>query len=112
MKNPIMRQPLTRRLPKARLSTSLDLGQSIAVMALTFLASDAGRLERFLSITGLGPGNLRKAAEAPGFYRSVLEYICADEPLLLAFAAREALEPEQVARACEALGGRPPASDP
>ena len=112
MKNPIMRQTLTRRPSKMGLSTSPDSGRSIAISALTFLASDAARLERFLSITGLGPDNLRQAAEGPGFYRSVLEYMLADEPLLLAFATQEGLEPERVGRACEALGGRPPSNDP
>ncbi len=111
MTNRIMRQPLTRRPSKMRLSTNLESGRSIAISALTFLVSDAVRLERFLSITGLGPQNLRKAAEGPGFYSSVLEYILADEPLLVAFAAKEGLAPERVQRAHETLGGRPPSND-
>jgi len=74
---------------------------SIAIAALNFLASDGKRLERFLSVTGLGPHNLRRAASEANFLRSVLEYVAGDEPLLLAFAAEARLEPGQVARALE-----------
>jgi hypothetical protein len=91
---------------KAGLSTSADDAQSMAVTGLTFLAADAQRLETFLSITGLGPHNLRQAADDPGFYGSVLEYLLADERLLLAFAADAGLEAGDVAKALEKLRGR------
>jgi hypothetical protein len=107
-----MRDPLMRHPPKTRLSTSADSGRSIAVSALTFLAADAGRLEKFLAVTGLGPHNLRKAAEDPGFYTSVLDYLLADEPLLVAFAADAGLEPDEVANGRQALGGPPAPSGP
>jgi hypothetical protein len=84
-----------------RLSTSADAAQLMAVTALTFLAADAQRLETFLSVTGLGPHNLRKAADDPGFYASVLEYLLADESLLLSFATDAGLEPGDVALALQ-----------
>ncbi len=89
----------------ARLSTSPDSARSMAVAALSFLAADQERLERFLSVTGLGPHNLRGAAADPGFYGSVLDHLLADEPLLLAFAAEAGLKPEDVARAHQTLSG-------
>jgi hypothetical protein len=107
-----MRRPLMGHPAKMRLSTSPDFGRSAAVSALTFLAADSGRLERFLSTTGLGPQNLRRAADDPGFYTSVLDYILADEPLLIAFAADADLAPDDVVRARQALGGPPPPGDP
>jgi hypothetical protein len=107
-----MRDPLMRDPSKTRLSTSADSGRSIAISALTFLAADSRRLERFLSVTGLGPHNLRKAAQDPGSYSSILDYIVADEPLLLAFAADAGLEPGEVACGRLALGGTPPPSEP
>ena len=76
-----------------------DLGDSLAIAALNFLASDGDRLERFLSTTGLGPHNLRKAANEPHFLKSVLEYVASDEPLLTAFAAEAGLDPAAVGRA-------------
>jgi hypothetical protein len=90
---------------KALQSPSADSSRSLAVSALAFLAADTERLRRFLDITGLGPHNLRKAAQDPAFYGSVLEYLVADEQLLVRFAAESGLKPEAVARAREALCG-------
>ncbi len=96
----------------AKLSTGKILGESVAISALGFLAAEESRLERFLAISGLGPHNLRQAAADPGFLAGVLDYIVADERLLVAFAAREGLDPAAVARAKESLGGAPPSFDP
>jgi hypothetical protein len=92
-----------RHSSKALQSAKADFGRSVAVLALTFLGADAERLHRFLDMTGLGPHNLRRAAEDPAFYGSVLEYVVADEELLIRFAADAGLEPEAVARAHQTL---------
>jgi Protein of unknown function (DUF3572) len=84
-------------------SASADSAQSLAVNALTFIAIDPDRLNRFLGITGLGPDNLRTAAADPAFLGSVLDYVVADEKLLVEFAADAGLNPEAVARAHGAL---------
>jgi len=83
-----------------------------AISALGFLAEDATRLERFLALSGLGPHNLRSAASEPGFLTAVLDYLVADERLLIAFATREGLEPAAIVRARDSLAGPPPAVDP
>ena len=101
-----------RRPSKTGLSTDRAAGESMAVSALTFLAADSDRLERFLSVTGLGPHNLRAAAAGPGFYGSVLGYLAADEPLLVQFAAEAGFSPEEVVRALGRLEGRPPYGEP
>ena len=72
-------------------------GEDLAVAALTYLASEPDRLERFLSLSGLGPHNLRAAAADPGFLVAVLDYLIADEPLLIGFAAEQNLPPERIA---------------
>ena len=107
-----MRRPLTRHGPRIGLSTSPDFGRSVAIEALTFLAADPERLERFLALTGLGPHNLRKSADDPGFYSSILDYVVADEPLLAAFAKSAGRAPEEVARAHQSLVRAPPEGDP
>ena len=84
-------------------SASVDSARSLAVSALTFIAADPDRLSRFLGLTGLGPENLRTAAADPAFLGSVLDYLVADEKLLVEFAADAGLKPEAVARAHEAL---------
>src|ERR1700727_1201047 len=85
-------------------SASVESARSLAVSALSFIAADPERLNRFLSITGLGPDTLRTAARDPAFLGSVLDYLVADEKLLVEFAADAGLKPEAVARAHEALG--------
>jgi hypothetical protein len=94
-----------RDFSKALQSPNADFSQSLAVSALAFLAADAERLRRFLDITGLGPHNLRSAAQDPAFYGSVLEYLVGDEQLLVSFAAESGLKPEAVAQAHQALCG-------
>jgi Protein of unknown function (DUF3572) len=90
---------------KARQSVDREFSRSLAASALAFLAVDPERLNRFLNLTGLGPHNLREAATDPAFHGSVLEYVLADEELLLRFAADSELDPETVAQAHQTLCG-------
>ena len=85
-------------------------GEHLAIKALSFLASDPDRIDRFLSLSGLDHSTLRQAAQAPTFLLAVLDYMVGDEPLLLAFAAQEGIPPEGVVTAHDALrkaGDRP-----
>ncbi|MGL5446878.1 MAG: DUF3572 domain-containing protein [Rhabdaerophilum sp.] len=77
--------------------------EMIAIHALGFLAEDPARLSRFLDITGLSPSTLREAATEPRFLASVLDYLMADESLMLAFAAQSGSAPETIAAASLAL---------
>ena len=90
---------------------SRETGETLAVAALGYLAAEPERLGRFLGLSGLGPGNLRAAAADPQFLAAVLDYVIADEPLLVAFAGAEGHAPEAVVAARQALGG-PPAETP
>jgi hypothetical protein len=92
---------------KAKQSTNTDSARTLAVQALAFIAADSDRLSRFLGITGLGPDNLRTAAADPAFLGSVLDYLVANEELLVEFAADAGLKPEAVVRAHGALYGPP-----
>ena len=92
---------------KAKQSANIDSARSLAISALAFIAADSERLSRFLELTGLGPDNLRTAAADPAFLGSVLDYLVADEALLVGFAADAGLKPEAVARAHGALCGPP-----
>jgi Protein of unknown function (DUF3572) len=101
-----------RHSSKARQSASPEYGRSLAASALSFLAADSERIRRFLDMTGLGPHTLRNAAQDPAFLGSVLEYVLADEELLLRFAADADVEPEIVAQAHLALCGPMHLDDP
>lgn len=73
--------------------------EGLAISALLFIAAETETLSRFLELTGLDPGDVRAAASDKRFLLAVLDFLMADEPLLLAFAASEALPPETVVAA-------------
>jgi hypothetical protein len=81
----------------------LDRAEEIALSGLTFLAADGARLVRFLSLTGLGPDDLRGALADPTLLAATLEHILGDEPLLLELAANRNLPPEDIERAWDVL---------
>ena len=85
-----------------------DAATSLAVMALSFIASDPERLGRFLALTGIGPESIRTAAREPGFLVGVLDHLASDDQLLRAFADQNEFDPEQVMQARELLAGAPP----
>jgi hypothetical protein len=85
-----------------------EQAEMIAIRALGSLASDPERLGRFLAVTGLGPENLRAAASDSAFLASVLDYVVADESLLVSLAGNLGLPPDSFARAHALLGASHP----
>ena len=75
----------------------------MAIQALTFLAEDPERLQRFLAITGVGPQRIRAAAREPEFLAGVLNHLASDEPLLVTFARQAGIDPFDVRRASHVL---------
>jgi hypothetical protein len=88
-----------KRTPTASLAANAERAAETAIEALAWLAADQARLERFLSLSGLGPQNLRKAAAEPRFLSAILGYLAANEALLVEFAGHSGRTPEDVARA-------------
>lgn len=84
-----------------------ETAEIVAIQALSFIASDAERLGRFLAETGIGPETLRSSAQDPAFLVGVLEFLLRDEALLKAFSESSHLEPKIVSNAREALGDVP-----
>jgi hypothetical protein len=80
-----------------------EAAEALSIEALSFLASDPERLERFLSLSGLDPATIRLAASDPGFLAAVLEHFCTDESLLLAFSANTGRDPADVGKALRVL---------
>jgi hypothetical protein len=85
-----------------------DLANEIAIDALSWLAADQERLDRFLALTGIGHDSIRQAATQPGFLSAVMDHLCADEPSLLAFAADAGKSPELIGAARDILSGPSP----
>lgn len=80
-----------------------DRAESIGVSALLFLAADTQRLANFLTMTGLGPAELRAEMRSPHMLAAVLEHLLQDESSLLVFCASDAIPPEEIAPAHRAL---------
>jgi hypothetical protein len=85
-------------------SLTQEAAEGLAIQALTFIAGDGERLGRFLATTGIGPAQIRAAAQEPGFLIGVLDYLAGDERLLSAFAAETGVNPADIGKAIAALG--------
>ena len=83
-----------------------EIAENLAIHSLSFLASDPERLGQFLAATGIGPDMIREAATDPSFLAGVLDYVAADEQLLLAVAQHAGVAPEAIERAHTALSGQ------
>jgi hypothetical protein len=88
--------------PKAAALTA-DGAAEIGMTALAFLAGDDNRLAKFLSLTGIAPGDLIAQARSPSMLAAVLDHMSGDESLLLMFAAEANLPPERIAVAIHLL---------
>ena len=83
-----------------------DAAATLAIDALSWLASDLGQMSRFMLATGIDFDALRGAAEDPQLLVGVLDHICGDERLLIAFAAHIGVSPRKIEAAWHTLGGR------
>jgi hypothetical protein len=77
----------------------------LAIQALAFLGQEPERLGRFLALAGIGPADIRDAAQEPGFLGGILEHIAGDQTLLVAFAAHAGVDPGEVDKARRGLAG-------
>jgi len=82
-----------------------EAAQALAVAALSFLGSEPEHLGGFLAATGIGPDGIRNASRDPAFLTGVLDHFSANEPLLIAFAQQEGIDPAEIERARVTLGG-------
>lgn len=81
-----------------------DHASTLAIEALSFVASDTVLFNRFLRLTGLELENLREAATEPAFLAGVLDFVIADEATLNDFAAHAGIRPQDVTGARRSLG--------
>jgi hypothetical protein len=81
-----------------------EAAERLAVAALSYLASEPEHLGGFLAASGLGPNDIRGAARDPDFLSGVLDHISSNEPLLIAFAEQQGINPAEIERARMALG--------
>jgi uncharacterized protein DUF3572 len=90
--------------PKAR-PVGRPEAETIAAGAIKFLADEPSRLSRFFAVTGISPNEIASligSADA-GLLAAALDFVAADESLLLVYAATLRLQPEAVVRAHQIL---------
>lgn len=82
-----------------------ETAESIAIQALSHIASDNDLLGRFMETTGLALEELREAASEPGFLSAVLTFLRQDEPECLCFSSNAGLSPTDIQSAAMTLEG-------
>ncbi len=82
-----------------------ETAQTIALQALTFVATDEYAFQGFLNLTGLDIGTVRLRANDPELQGGVLDYLLQNEDRLLAFCEHIDIEPTVPARARALLPG-------
>ena len=92
---------------KSPRSMPVEAAEGLAIQALSYIAGEPERLERFLSVTGLGPDQIRAAAGESGCLAGVLAYIASDETLASEFSSDAGCGAADITRAHIALGGEP-----
>jgi hypothetical protein len=86
-------------LPQLALKApSLSL-KDLADLCLTHLAQHPEQLAEFMVQSGLDPQSLRGLIGTPSFAHGLIDYVVANEPMLLAIAAKNRLKPEAITAA-------------
>ena len=70
--------------------------QVLALKALAATLADQRLAERFLSLSGITPPDLKQRAGDPAFLAEFLQFLEANETDLLAIAERISVKPEQI----------------
>jgi Protein of unknown function (DUF3572) len=78
---------------------------ALALRALAHLAGDEATLQRLMAETGLDARTLKGSAAEPQLLAGALDFLFADEALLMAFCKAEAVPPGAVIKARAALPG-------
>ncbi|HYG48831.1 MAG TPA: DUF3572 domain-containing protein [Allosphingosinicella sp.] len=73
--------------------------EALALSALGWTLSEEARAQRLLALTGLDPGSLRERLGEPGLLASVLAFLEAHEPDLLAAAEALGVSPAELVEA-------------
>ena len=73
-----------------------ERAEILALEALAWLAGQPDAVAKFLTISGLEASDLRLAVGDAGLQGSVLDFLLADEKLLLDFCQNASLKPQAV----------------
>jgi hypothetical protein len=82
-----------------------EKAEILALEALTWLAGQEDGLQRFLDQSGIDATALRHGAGSPEMGMAVLDFLLANEDLLLGFCENAAIEPQALHMAQHRLSG-------
>lgn len=85
-----------------------EAAEALALTALAFLLEESDRATRFLRSTGMDGAALPSCLGDPIFLGCVLDFVIADEALLLAVAEATGLRADRVVRQRQRLPGALP----
>lgn len=83
-----------------------EAAKELAIQAFAYLAGEPERIAPFFASAGVEPSEIRAVAREPGFLAGVLDYITANEQLLLGFADETGCDPALIGRARATLSGQ------
>lgn len=89
----------------AKQTLTVDQADSLSLKALAFLAGEEERFSRFLTLTGIQLDDLRAKADDRQTLLAVLDYLLADQSLLMVFASEADVSPMDVELARTVLPG-------
>ena len=80
---------------------SLDkyVAETIALQALAFMVADEDVLSEFVAQTGVTADDLRRGSRSSEFLAGVLDFLLAQEELVLAFCEEKDFKPDEPQRA-------------
>ena len=76
-----------------------EKAEILALEALAWLAGRHDDITRFLSVSGMETTDLRRAAGERHFLVSLLDFLLANEPLLLDFCQDASMSPQAIHKA-------------
>lgn len=79
--------------------------ETIALGALSFIVAEDDLRDRFLALSGMDSDSMRQRISDPVFLVSILDFLIAHEPDLIAFATAQDIAPDLVVKAWRQLGG-------
>jgi hypothetical protein len=83
--------------------TTTNDATALALRALAASLADQRLAERFLSLSGIGPPELRQRADDPALLAALLRFLEAHEPDLVAIAEELGVKPEALVAARQEL---------
>ncbi len=82
---------------------NVETAEVVALQAFEFIASSDEQLDRFMSVSGFDAGSLGHLVQTRHGLAGLLDYLCGDESLLLAFCETAGIAPHTPVQALVAL---------